>query len=88
MGPLLLNPEPAQTCRLYTGTSHGKPVAATAKLPGSQLASHSHQMHTHYGTLNCPLTDLIFFNIKRKASKKKGTNLGHCPKFRYPLPPL
>ena len=62
MGPLLLNPEPAQTCRLYTGTSHGKPVAATAKLPGSQLASHSHQMHTHYGTLNCPFTDFNFLS--------------------------
>ena len=77
MGPLLLNPEPAQTCRLYTGTSHGKPVAATAKLPGSQLASHSHQMHTHYGTLNCPLTDLIFFNIKMMIALNPSLNLKH-----------
>ena len=24
----------------------------------------------------------------REGFKKKGTNLGHCPKFGYPLPPL
>ena len=30
---------------------------------------------------------LVFIVNLGKASKKKGTNWGHCPKFGYPLPP-
>ena len=38
------------------------------------------------------LSDLDFEMLKEtdtkgRLQKKKGTNLGHCPKFGYPLPP-
>ena len=33
------------------------------------------------------MNPVIYFQSKGRL-RKKGTNLGHCPKFGYPLPPL
>ena len=33
------------------------------------------------------LADVSSSYLKGRLQKKKGTNLGHCPKFGYPLPP-
>ena len=42
--------------------------------------------------LNCVVNMIFYFGIIQQITRlgkasKKGTNLGHCPKFGYPLPP-
>ena len=63
----------------------------TSIMPTAPIFGNQHQVNKNKSSQLLSFKFRILLpeqEVVREGFKKKGTNLGHCPKFGYPLPPL